>query len=110
MVGGHADMYLAALDELEHALQHAGHGAERPVMALVEAALAVEVAEELVGAVDLVDHDCAIAGGCRRLGRGSFDHVGDSSRQWEADADDWPMASLRAAYVVAVRSCIGHRQ
>ena len=43
------------LDHLQHRLQHADDGAERPVLALGEAAQAVEVAEQLVGAVDEVD-------------------------------------------------------
>ena len=55
VVGGDAEVGGAALDHLEHGVQHAGHGAERLVLALVEAALPVEVAEQLVGAVDDVD-------------------------------------------------------
>jgi hypothetical protein len=31
VVGGDADVRLAALDDLEHRLQHADDGAERPV-------------------------------------------------------------------------------
>ena len=45
------------LDHLEHGLQHADDGAVRAVLAFVEPAQAVEVTEELVGAVDEVnDH------------------------------------------------------
>jgi len=33
-------------------MQHAGDGAERLVLSLVPAALAIEMAEQLVGAVD----------------------------------------------------------
>jgi hypothetical protein len=55
VVGGDADVRRALLDHLEHRLQHADHRAERPVAALGEAAQAVEVAEQLVGAVDQMD-------------------------------------------------------
>ena len=55
VVGGDAEMGGAALDDLQHGVQHAGDRAEGLVLALVEAALAVEVAEQLVGAVDEVD-------------------------------------------------------
>jgi hypothetical protein len=54
VIGRDADVRRALLDHLEHRLQHADHRAERPV-ALGEAAQAVEVAEQLVGAVDQVD-------------------------------------------------------
>ena len=58
VVGGDADVALALLDHLEHRLQDADDGTERSVLALVEAAQAVEVAKELVGAVDeMNDHD-----------------------------------------------------
>jgi hypothetical protein len=52
MVGGHPDVRLAALDELEHGLEDANHRAERTVLPVVEAAQAVEVSEQLVRAVD----------------------------------------------------------
>jgi hypothetical protein len=39
-------------------VQYADHGAVRPVLALIEAAQAVEMAEQLVGAVqEMNDHD-----------------------------------------------------
>ena len=67
VVGGDADVRRALLDDLEHRLQHADHGAERPVLALGEAAQAVEVAEQLVGAVDEVnDHRAIVASGGER--------------------------------------------
>ena len=57
VVGGDAEIRVAALDHLEHGLQHADDGAVRAVHAFVEPAQAVEVTEELVGAVDEVnDH------------------------------------------------------
>ena len=57
MVGGHTDVGVAAFDHLEHALQHADDGAVWTIDAFVEAALTVEVAEELVSSVDEVnDH------------------------------------------------------
>ena len=47
----------ALLDHLQHAVEHADHGAIRPVGAFGEAAQAVEMPEELVRAVDEVnDH------------------------------------------------------
>ena len=55
VVGGDADVRLAVLDDLEHRLQHADDRAERPVDALGEAAQPVEVAEQLVRAIDQVD-------------------------------------------------------
>ena len=61
VVGGNADVGRALLDHLEHRLQHTDHRAERPVAALSEAAQAVEMAEQLVGAVDQMDdhrHHC----------------------------------------------------
>jgi hypothetical protein len=68
MVGGHADVRLAALDELQHAVQHAHHRTEAPVFSLVESTLAVEVAKQLVGAVDQMDHDRAGVGERSRSG------------------------------------------
>src|SRR3954470_5731112 len=45
----------ALLDHLQHRVQHAVHGAEGRVLALVEASLAVEMPEQLVRAVDEVN-------------------------------------------------------
>jgi hypothetical protein len=59
MVGGNTHVSLALLDQLQHRLQHADYGAVRPVPAFGEAAQAVEVAEELIGAVDEVDDHVA---------------------------------------------------
>lgn len=57
MIGGDAQVRGAALDGLEHGVEDAEHGAERRILALVEAAQAVEMTEELVSAVDEVnDH------------------------------------------------------
>ena len=57
VIGGDADVSVAALDHLEHALQHADDRAVRAIHAFVETAQAVEVTEELVSAVDEVnDH------------------------------------------------------
>ena len=55
VIGGDADVRRAALDHLQHALQHADDSAMGAVGALVEAAHAVKVAEQLVGSVDQVD-------------------------------------------------------
>ncbi len=67
VVGGDAQVRLAALDELQHALQHANHGTEAPILSLVESALAIEVAEQLVRAVDQMNHDrrARVSGWCR---------------------------------------------
>ncbi len=57
MIGGDAQVSGAALDHLQDGMQHPGYGAVRLVAALVETAQAVEVPEELIGAVDEVnDH------------------------------------------------------
>ena len=55
VIGRHTDVSRSRLDHLQHGVQHAGHGAEGRILALVEAAKAVEVAEQLVGAVDEMD-------------------------------------------------------
>ena len=66
VIGRDADVRRSLLDHLQHRLQHADHGAEGPVLPLREAAQAVEVAEQLVGAVDEVnDHgDGGVAQRC----------------------------------------------
>jgi hypothetical protein len=57
VVGGDAEVRGAFLDRLEDGVQHAPDRAEGLVLALVEAALAVEVAEQLVRTVhDVNDH------------------------------------------------------
>src|SRR5687768_7931717 len=57
VIGGDADVGPALLDQLEHRVQDAVDRAEWTVLALVEAAQAVEVAEQLVSAIDEVnDH------------------------------------------------------
>ena len=48
-------MRRSLLDHLQHRVQHAGHGAERTVLALVGATGAVKVSEELVRTVDEMD-------------------------------------------------------
>ena len=79
VVGRDADVRLAALDHLQHRLQHADHRAERPILALVESAQAVEVAEQLVRAVDQMNHDrvVGVSGGSRS----GFHHVAHSDGQ-----------------------------
>ena len=61
VVGRDADVRRSRLDHLQHGIQHADHGAEGPILALGEAAQAVEVAEQLVRAVDEMN-DHALAG------------------------------------------------
>jgi hypothetical protein len=51
MIGGDAEVGGPLLDHLQHRMQHAGDGPERFVLALVVAALTVELTEQLVGAV-----------------------------------------------------------
>jgi hypothetical protein len=46
----------SGLDHLQHRMQDTDHSAERPILALVEAAKAIEVAKQLVGAVDEMNH------------------------------------------------------
>jgi hypothetical protein len=56
VIGRHADVRRAGLEHLRDGVQHAGDGAERRI-ALAETADAVEVAKELVRAVDQMnDH------------------------------------------------------
>ena len=55
VIGRDADVRGAAFDHLEHGVEHAEHGAEGLVLPLVEAAQAVEMTEQLVGAVDEMD-------------------------------------------------------
>ena len=55
MIGRDADMRGAALDRLQYGIEHAEHGTERLVRSFAEAAQAVEVTEQLVGAVDEMD-------------------------------------------------------
>ena len=52
VVGGDAEVRVAALDHLEHGLQHTDDSAVRTVLAFGKPAQAVEVTEELVGTVD----------------------------------------------------------
>jgi len=57
VVGRDPDVGRFVLDHLQHGMQHSRDGAVRLVLAFVEAALAVEVTEQLVGAVeDVNDH------------------------------------------------------
>src|SRR5437868_2106661 len=57
VVGGDSEVGVAVLDHLEHGLEHADDGAVRAVLAFGKPAQAVEVTEELIGAVDEVnDH------------------------------------------------------
>ena len=57
VIGRDADVRGAFLDHLQHGVEHADDGAEGQVLALAEAAQAVEVSEQLVRAIDEVnDH------------------------------------------------------
>ena len=59
VIGRDADVRRAGLEHLQHGVQHAGRGAERLTVAPAAAAAAVEMAEQLVGAVDEVDDHVA---------------------------------------------------
>jgi hypothetical protein len=48
VIGCHADVSGPGLDHLQHSMKHADHGAERPIVSLVEAAKTVEMAKQLV--------------------------------------------------------------
>jgi hypothetical protein len=57
VIGGHTDMRRSALDHLQNCIEDANDGAEGQIRAFVEAAQAIEVAEQLVGAVyEMNDH------------------------------------------------------
>src|SRR5437764_13962040 len=56
VIGGDTDVRRTGLDHLQHRVQYARDGAEGFVLALVPAALAVEVAEQLIRSVDQVDY------------------------------------------------------
>jgi hypothetical protein len=60
VIGRHTDVRCSVLDHLEHRPKHANDGAERTILALVEAAQPVEVAEQLVRAVDGVNDHAVI--------------------------------------------------
>ena len=60
VVGRHAEVRRPVLDHLQDGMQHADHGSEGRGPALVEAAQAVEVAEQLVGAIQQVNDHGAI--------------------------------------------------
>src|SRR5205085_7208332 len=58
VIGRHAEMRRPLLDHLQHGMQHAVYGAEGSIVAFVEAAQTIEVAEQLVRPVNQMnDHD-----------------------------------------------------
>src|SRR5213076_1769680 len=69
VVGGDAEVSVAALDHLEHGLQHADDSAVRAVHAFVEPAQAVEVTEELVGTVNEMDDHFGLTSANNRMMR-----------------------------------------
>src|SRR5207247_7481615 len=75
VIGRDPDVSRSLLDHLQQSLQHADHGAERPVLSFVEATQAVEVPEELVGAVYEVDDHASLCRGAGRCAR-SAEHLG----------------------------------
>ena len=66
MIGRDADVSRSLLDHLQQSLQHADHGAEWPVLAFVEATQAVEVPEQLVGAIDEMNDHASLCRGASR--------------------------------------------
>ncbi len=63
MIRGYADVRGALFGHLQHGVQHTDNGPEWFVLAFGKAAQAVEMAEELVGAVDEVnDHGVRLCG------------------------------------------------
>src|SRR4029079_1506410 len=55
MIGCHTDVGALPFDHLQHTMQHPGDRAELPRATLAETLQAVELPEQLVGAVDEVD-------------------------------------------------------
>ena len=55
VIGRHADMGRAAVDHAEHRAHHAARRAHFPPLLVTRGGHGVEVAEELVGAVDQVN-------------------------------------------------------
>src|SRR5436190_134500 len=104
VIGRHADVRGSPLDRLQHRPEHPGHGAERRVLALVEAAETVEVTEELVGAVDeMNDH------GCMGLDRAAGKPLRPGGKIPTTDAHDnkevqWAIATVGFVYPVSPHS------
>ena len=63
VIGRDPDVSRSLLDHLQQGLQDADHGSERPVLAFVEATQAVEMPEQLVGAVYEVDDHASLCRG-----------------------------------------------
>src|SRR5438046_2415670 len=93
MVGRHSDVRGARLEHLEHGLQHAGHGAEWPVLALRESPQAVEVAEQLVRPVDKMNDHCV--GSARSSGGTKFERKMRSSGVRDARPCAWILSRMR---------------
>ena len=71
VIGGHPHVGRPRLTQLQHGVQHAGHGAEGRILAFAEAALSVEVSEELVGPVDEMNDHCVFSPVGRLSGLGN---------------------------------------
>jgi hypothetical protein len=57
VIGRYTNVSRSVLDHLQDRMQDADHGSQRAILALVEAAEAIEVAEQLVRAVyEMNDH------------------------------------------------------
>ncbi len=62
VIGCDADVRRSGLDHLQNRIEHADHRAEGLILAFVEAAQAVKVAEQLVRAVDQMNDDAVVRG------------------------------------------------
>ena len=82
MIRRDTDVSGARLDHLQHGLQHADHGAEGPVLPFGETAKAVEMAVQLVGAVDEMNDHAFAAGRSRSSLRSRGLRPSDPGVRW----------------------------
>ena len=61
MISGHADVGGTTFDHLQDSVQYADDSAEGLVLAVVESALAIEMAKQLIGAIYQVDNHEGLA-------------------------------------------------
>src|SRR5215813_5213803 len=70
VIGRHADVSCSGLDHLQHSMQHTDHSAEGPILALVETAQAVKVAEQFVRAIYEMNDHASVRGAARKCAEG----------------------------------------
>jgi hypothetical protein len=73
VVGRDAEVCSAFFHHLQHRVQHADHGAGGPISALGEAAQAIEVPKQLVGAVDQMNEHGGGTTRCDSTGHITYD-------------------------------------